>query len=87
MIVHTQPAPPSRPLPTEVTDPMMQLLGFGVYFAGAIFVVAILAAAGLLWWVFWLGNPTTSVVRKIAWVIGSAIAVGSAGQIAGFVLS
>ena len=78
---------PAQPLPSEVLAPATELLGWGVYVANAVFVLAIIVGAGLLWWVYLQGNPATGPVRKIAWAIGCAIAVSSAASIAGFILN
>lgn len=84
--VWAQPAPPSRPLPPEVTAPLEQLLGYGVWIGTAVTVLSLIALGGLYWWVFVRGNPSTALLARAAWVLGAALGIGSAGAIAGFVL-
>lgn len=84
--VLTQPAPPQHELPDEVTAPAMLLLGYATWIATVVFVVGLIFAAGLLWWVYFKGQPATATVQKIAWVTGCSIFVSSAASIAGFVL-
>lgn len=45
--VLAQPAPPSQPLPPEVTEPLDQLLGFGMWIVGAVLVTSLIVAGGM----------------------------------------
>ncbi|OZD03355.1 hypothetical protein CH275_16365 [Rhodococcus sp. 06-235-1A] len=82
-----QPAPPSQPLPPEVTEPLDQLLGYGMWIVGAVLVTSLITAGGVLWWHFATSTPLTRTVRKILWILAAAIAASSAGALAGFALS
>ncbi|OLT34578.1 hypothetical protein BJF84_17400 [Rhodococcus sp. CUA-806] len=82
-----QPAPPSQPLPPEVTAPLDQLLGYGMWIVGAVLVTSLIVAAGMLWWHFATSTPLNRTVRKILWICAAAIAASSAGALAGFALS
>lgn len=84
--IHAQPAPPSQDLPSTVTEPMSQLLGYAIWTAGAILVASVITAAGLLWWVHFLGNPATTIARKLGWIAGCGIVLGVAAPLANFVL-
>ncbi|NKT91562.1 hypothetical protein GS854_00455 [Rhodococcus hoagii] len=46
----------------------MLLLGYATWIATVVFVVGLIFAAGLLWWVYFKGQPATATVQKIAWV-------------------
>ncbi|WP_143546790.1 hypothetical protein [Rhodococcus sp. 06-235-1A] len=85
--VLAQPAPPSQPLPPEVTEPLDQLLGYGMWIVGAVLVTSLITAGGVLWWHFATSTPLTRTVRKILWILAAAIAASSAGALAGFALS
>ncbi|RMB70204.1 hypothetical protein AYK61_26075 [Rhodococcus sp. SBT000017] len=85
--VLAQPAPPSQPLPPEVTEPLDQLLGYGMWIVGAVLVTSLITAGGMLWWLFATSTPLTRTVRKILWILAAAIAASSAGALAGFALS
>lgn len=84
--VLSDPAPPKHELPDEVTAPAMHLLGYATWIATVVFVVGLISAAGLLWWVYLKGSPATATVQKIAWITGCSIFVSSSASIAGFVL-
>ncbi|WP_206499164.1 hypothetical protein [Rhodococcus sp. KRD175] len=86
-VLHNQPAPPSQPLPSEVTEPLDQLLGYGMWVVGAVLVASLIAAGGMLWWHFATSTPFTRTMRKILWICAAAIAASSAGALAGFALS
>ena len=85
--LHTQPAPPSQPLPDEVTAPLDQLLGFGMWIVGAVLVTSLIVAGGMMWWHFATSTPFSRTARKAMWICGAAITASSAAAITNFISS
>lgn len=85
--LRSQPAPPSQPLPPDVTAPLDQLLGYGMWVVGAVLVTSLIVAGGLMWLHFTTFTPLSRTMRKVLWICAAAITASSAASLANFTLS